>query len=481
MIQLLDWVLELVTIEEGGLYDKVEELKNSILAQHTIPITQGTGKDKRWMTRVPDETAAGGYRMIRKASRKDVEKEVIAYYLRQQEQETPAVKDKAKDAVKKSGGSSAAGKKTNVRKTSSAKPEKPANVSHAVTAKPGKQANARETSAVKPERQAKVPLDITVGDFFWHWYEFKQKNPKLQAETFRKYRNDYKRVFKDSEFAQMPMREIDATDIESFLAEVTEEYGLKRTAVSNIAGYIRGMCRLAVRDRLVERGENPYLLVDLHDSVYPLCVPDEKNTEERILTTEEVQSLRKVLKERHKGHATYMPDWAIEICLWTGLRVGEVVALSWDDIQGGQLSITKSERRISHDDRPDEYVIGDTKNHMDRKIPIGKELQKVFFEIRQVCHEAGFESEYIIADDRGRLPAHHVSNAMYRRGKEAGAKACSIHAIRRTVSSQLNRVYDKATVSHIMGHTEEVNTNHYDYDTEALDKKCRAMDNLYAG
>ena len=104
-----------------------------------------------------------------------------------------------------------------------------------------------------------------------------------------------------------------------------------------------------------------------------------------------------------------------------------------------------------------------------------------FFEIRQVCSDAGIENEYIIADERGRLPAHHVSNAMYRRGKEAGVRACSIHAIRRTVSSRLNRVYGRATVSHILGHTDEINANFYDYDTELQAEKQSAMDHLYAG
>lgn len=89
-----------------------------------------------------------------------------------------------------------------------------------------------------------------------------------------------------------------------------------------------------------------------------------------------------------------MSDWAIEICMWTGLRVGEVVALKWSDLRDGELVITKSERRIIHEDgHPDTYEIGDTKNHRDRRVPVGKELMKVLMRLRQVQSDNRIEGE----------------------------------------------------------------------------------------
>lgn len=93
----------------------------------------------------------------------------------------------------------------------------------------------------------------------------------------------------------------------------------------------------------------------------------------------------------------------------------------------------------------------------------------------------GIEGEYILTGLKGREIAPTITKAIYRRGLEGGIGTCSIHWIRRTVSSRLNQFYDRAIVSHIMGHTEEVNQNHYDYDMEEIQRKKDTMDQLYAG
>ena len=106
---------------------------------------------------------------------------------------------------------------------------------------------------------------------------------------------------------------------------------------------------------------------------------------------------------------------------------------------------------------------------------------KVLMRLRQVQSDNRIEGEYILTGLKGREIAPTITKAIYRRGLEAGIGTCSIHRIRRTVSSRLNQFYDRATVSHIMGHTEEVNQNHYDYDMEEIQRKKDTMDQLYAG
>jgi len=58
-------------------------------------------------------------------------------------------------------------------------------------------------------------------------------------------------------------------------------------------------------------------------------------------------------------------------------------------------------------------------------------------------------------------------------------QAKSIHALRRTVSYKLNARLPGVTVALIMGHTEEVNKNHYNYDIVELHVKRDAMVQIY--
>ena len=136
-------------------------------------------------------------------------------------------------------------------------------------------------------------------------------------------------------------------------------------------------------------------------------------------------------------------------------------------------------RRVVTDDGQT-VEIGDTKNHKNRSIPIGHELATILDRIKIAQLSLGIHSDYVL--DSGELPtANALGKAASRRGKEAGIEGTlTIHRIRRTVASRLNAVYDRATVSHIMGHTEEVDAKHYDYDTVQLSDQQKTMDKLYA-
>lgn len=305
------------------------------------------------------------------------------------------------------------------------------------------------TDANSNTKRKRFANDITVVEFFPHWIEYKKQNPKLSSETIDRYGTDFKRFIKNSEFGKMQLREIDEIDIEEFVVSEIERLNLKTSAVKNLVGYINQMFQYARRSRIVDA--NPFDLVDCKNNVYPYCYSSSKSKEERTLTDYEMKLLRSNLHRQQEKHPLYMPNYAIEICTWSGLRVGEVVALKWDAIINGELNITQSEHRIAHENSPDTYEIGLTKNKKERRVPIGTELEELLNRIKKLQEENGVISDYIIADVNGRVIAPNVSKAMYRRACEVGLKAKSIHGIRRTVASKLYQKYPKPTVAYIMG------------------------------
>lgn len=54
----------------------------------------------------------------------------------------------------------------------------------------------------------------------------------------------------------------------------------------------------------------------------------------------------------NRSYAYYMPDYAIELALLTGMRVGEIAALHWSDIDNKHIHVDFSEHRIDYKDRP---------------------------------------------------------------------------------------------------------------------------------
>ncbi len=326
--------------------------------------------------------------------------------------------------------------------------------------------------------KARISAAITFSALFPLWIDYASKRPNIASETLRKYRNDYKRFIADSDFGRMKVREIDYIDIEEFLIAEIQRLDLKKKALGNLFGYLKSVFAYAMRKRIIQ--SNPCDLVDLKN-VRPYCDTTEKPSAERVLSDEELIALLHTLHQHQAEYPLYLADYAIEICIYTGLRVGEVAALRWDCIAGGELHIRQAEHRVDHEDSASTYEIGATKNGKERRIAISDDLQEVFDRIRTLHEAHGILSEYIIADADGRVIAPTISKAMYRRGVEAGITAKSIHAVRRTLSSKLNVHYSSATVALTMGHTEEVNKRHYNYNVTPLHERKAVMDHISAG
>lgn len=70
----------------------------------------------------------------------------------------------------------------------------------------------------------------------------------------------------------------------------------------------------------------------------------------------------------------------------TGMRVGEIAALSWDSIDEKYICVTQAERRLDYSDRTSEIIIGKPKNGKIRRIPLTSEMKELFQKIRSLGH-----------------------------------------------------------------------------------------------
>lgn len=400
-----------VILDPNGVLNEAMKARERYLGMLTHPITQGKGTDTRWSTRVPDKTKKDGRRLIRKATREEVENAVILFFMEQEQ------------------------------KVSSS--------------------------------------NMTIEDCWQLWYDFKAShNRSLKTTSLKMFRSDRKRFLDGTTFSKRKISSLSEFDIEDYLVEQAERYHMTQKRVCQLAGYVKGIFFVAYRNHIID--SNPWDRVSLREVVYPACYkPKCQPDEERILSDIQMHLVKKTVEAHLALEPSYLPDYAILIAQYTGMRAGELAALEWTDIREGCIHVTKSVRRvITSDGQTTE--IGDTKNHKDRAIPIGQKLSVILDQLKAAQADMGIDSPYIL--DNGKLPTPNtLGKAAKRRGIEAGIDgSLTIHRIRRTVASRLNAIYDRATVSHIMGHTEEVDARHYDYDTAQLADKQQTMDKLYA-
>ncbi|WP_026528475.1 tyrosine-type recombinase/integrase [Butyrivibrio sp. VCD2006] len=327
---------------------------------------------------------------------------------------------------------------------------------------------------------------MTVSELFPKWIEYKRQfinvsnlKQSISPSTIRRYEREFDKYFADTELADMVISEITTPQLQSILSTIIKENHLSEKNASNLIGYIRGIFAYAYDNEYIEK--DPAKRMDRKLLLSGCKFTPPKSDHERVITEDEIIALSFAIREHETQYPHYMPDYAIELALLTGMRVGEIVCIKWSDIDENHhaIHIVRSEHRLDYSDRPSEIVIGRTKNGKTRTFPLTSQISELLVRIKALNH---FSSEgYIFTREDGhRYTGHDVGCAVCRRAKEAGIDKTSIHEIRRTVSSHLNTKLKNETVGEMLGHSAQVNAYYYDYSIASNSQKMDAAESLYS-
>ena len=192
----------------------------------------------------------------------------------------------------------------------------------------------------------------------------------------------------------------------------------------------------------VEKGYFSTLL----QAEYPRPKPQKMN----ILRENELLELEKVLITNiNKRDAL-----GIYICLYTGIRVGELCGLQWDDIdlEQGILFIQRTVQRISVEDEDvkTKVMIGEPKTSSSkREIPIPDHLIPILTKIKPYQKKLFF-----LSDDTSCSEPRRIQMAFHRYLDLAGLPHRGIHCTRHTFATRwVECGVDIKTLSEILGHT----------------------------
>ena len=190
----------------------------------------------------------------------------------------------------------------------------------------------------------------------------------------------------------------------------------------------------------------------------------------------------------------------------TGMRVGEIAALRWSDIDDLYIHIDHSEHRIdydSHEEAVEQYdsllamydwvepkgsflngnasyvmTVGEPKSRKHRNFPMVSQIRALFDEIRAL-NLSGDNSFIFVNKEGNRHNGHDISCAIDRRSNEANIKRASVHMLRRTFSSNAQTKYPREMVAALLGHLEKTNEQCYDYDVSTYELKKSMISSLY--
>lgn len=321
--------------------------------------------------------------------------------------------------------------------------------------------------------------EVTFSELFNKWLDYKKqfvgatnKNKGLSPSTIRRFERDYDKYLSECKFTNTPIKAITPVILETEIVNLIKSNMMKERCANNLIGYIRQMFRFAKRSGVLQNDPADMLDIKL---LLSMCSCDKpKEDSERVLTVEELHKLRCAIIAHEERHPNYMPDYAIELAMLTGMRVGEIAALRWNSITNECINVDFSEHRLDYKNKSCELVIGEPKNYKHRKIPMTVEIKTLLDKLKTL--ETYNEDGFIFARKNGRrYTGHDISCAAARRSEDAGIQKTSIHGIRRTVSSLLRTVLPVRAVANMLGHLETTNELCYNYDVSETKEKIMAM------
>lgn len=208
---------------------------------------------------------------------------------------------------------------------------------------------------------------------------------------------------------------------------------------------------------------------------YGISVPEidylrETKKEARVLAAEEQKVLTTYLLDEMD-----IEKFGILLALYTGLRIGELCALRWEDITAHYVDVNKTMQRLTNPEGGTEIVIGSPKSPSSRRyIPIPAFLQPYVSAFRR-------NGGYVLCTKTCSLMEPRcLQNKFKKITTECGLKNVTFHTLRHTFATRCVEVgFDVKTLSEILGHS-DVKTTLNRYVHSSFEMKQRNMEKLSA-
>lgn len=307
----------------------------------------------------------------------------------------------------------------------------------------------------------------TLGEVFEQWME-KRRSQNLSPRTLSRDRQRWNRYFANRSLAEKTVKSITTGQVEDTVHSLISEYHMKEKELKAVLGILRGCMKFALKENLI--AVNPMNTVEINKAG---CMPtDSKHDRSRVYLMPEQQTMFQEIARELQEQPDNTDAIAIQLEFKLGLRIGELCALKFSDIDTDSMTI-HIQRMESIDENGHVIVVDHLKKksrESNRFLPIGEYELKLFEQVRKINEANGYkEDDFIFVDEKGRTHIRAIDNRIRKLCRRGGIPEKSCHDIRRTVASVMHK--NGVSVEQIrfyMGHN-DVNTTWgyiYDIDTE---------------
>lgn len=309
------------------------------------------------------------------------------------------------------------------------------------------------------------------------WLIFYKKSVK--ESTFSRTYTDVKRFFINTvaPFNNIEISKIKRIDLKNFIQDTIISNNLKIQGCKNLKSILNGVFKYAVDSEYISI--NPMNNLDI--SLSNIATKTTKTKTQSVWTTKEKELIiNSIWKNKNNWKET--TDLLILLLFQTALRVGEVVALKWEDVDFTEKTLKIQRQEIVSNKWEDNLEVCEKSIHTfvnytkteegNRIIPLTDESINILNEIKIFNSTHNINDEFIFKTKDGiYFNRQRVNTRLYSYCDRLGIERKSSHKIRRSVlSTLLDNVDNKKVIQNFAGH-KDIQTTLKSYYRDITDEK----------
>lgn len=285
------------------------------------------------------------------------------------------------------------------------------------------------------------------------WLRYNTIHPSMVNSTNSTLRMQqiYNQYLSETEIMKRPVSTLRKADLEIFCNELIKTRNLTKESWGNVKAILNGIFEAAID--MDEISINPLQHVNIK---VKFAQSNKRPKENLYFNSDELARLRRWLLQEYQetGNITCI---AILIQAVTGMRVGELGALTWSDILKDSIHI---HRELVLDQSTNVYsIVEHTKGYTNRFIPLHPKMKTYL----QMLEERGpGYQDLLLSFEDDFLTTMDVNNLLTKYARRHGLVVKRSHCIRRTYATLLYLAgEDKENIREYLGHADISTTERY--------------------
>ena len=314
----------------------------------------------------------------------------------------------------------------------------------------------------------------TVDEIFQRWIDEKRHYGEISESSCDRYVADFRRYFEESDLKYKKIKSINEYEIEQHIKDQILKYNLTSKAYGGLRTIIIGIFGYAYKHNYTDIPIRTFFNeLNLSKNIFN---HKPKLSQDNVFTDDETEMIKKHLMNNNPNVISY----GILLAFRTGLRVGELCSLTFDDITDHCLRVNKTETR--HRVSPGEYtreVKDNAKTEAGNRFVLIDDEAMMLIDKIKVLNPNGY---YLFEINGKRCIGQSFTRKLERACVSLKIKPRSLHKCRKTyITTLINENVPESLIIDQVGHTDiKTSRQFYLYNNKARNEALQTLSRAIA-